>query len=441
VDSSTGRHRAATSKSVPTVSAAGVAVGAAAILGLTPALSADPELTAEGKTYYLRGTNIGDEPTDAEFQTFMGRVFQGTGTAQPPVSDRIEYNAGIWPFSRGGLNDLKWNASVQQGVSELGDKNPGTGDVVFAFSQGAVVASQYKAAHPDTGATFILFENPNRPNGGVMQRFNGLTIPILDITFSGATEDTDDLTLDIARQYSGWSDFPTYPLNLLATANAVMGIIYLHGPSQRYEDLEAELAAIQTDTNAPDYNPAYYQEHGNTRYYLIPTERLPLLMPLDGILPKNVLDAIDKPLRAIIETGYDRRDYSAPTGARLFPRLSDLKVDLDKDLSNPTAQTVAQDLAKDTHARAPKTLHTVNDRNPELTLPKPDVRERISARQLARAAKQDKAEKADTAEATTTRTRPERPGAALRTALRSFADRATEGRSAKPRADAGATQD
>jgi hypothetical protein len=398
----------------------------------------------------VRGTNIGDEPDDAEFRTFMGRVFQGTGTQQPQSSDEVVYNAGIWPFSRGGFDDLKWNASVQQGLERLGDKNAGTGDVVFAFSQGAVVASQYKADNPHTGATFILFENPNRPNGGVMQRFNGLTIPILDITFSGATKDTDDLTLDIARQYSGWSDFPTYPLNLLATANAIMGIIYLHGPSQRYAELEAELAAIQTDTTAPDYNPAHYQEHGNTRYYLIPTERLPLLMPLEGILPKNILDAIDKPLRAIIETGYDRSDYSKPTGARLFPRLSDLRLDLNKDLSDPHAQTVARQLARggsanspdnSTQDPAPKTLDTAVDTRPERTLPKLDLREHISARQLAKAAERDKASEAKTngtrtAKDTESGTRPERPGTALRTALRSFAERATAGRPDKPRAEA-----
>jgi PE-PPE domain len=92
---------------------------------------------------------------------------------------------------------------VRQGVDRLGEKNPGPGDVVFAFSQGAVAASTFKAENPGTGATYVLVENPSRPNGGVMQRFNGLTIPILDISFSGATPETGDPTIDIARQYSG----------------------------------------------------------------------------------------------------------------------------------------------------------------------------------------------------------------------------------------------
>lgn len=168
------------------VAAAGVT---ATVVGLTPTLAASPDLLAQ--TYYLRGTNIGDEPTDAEFTAFMDRVFAGTGTAALDDDPRkIDYNAGFWPVSRGGFDDLKWDASVAQGAALLGQEHIGAGDVVFAFSQGAVAASKYKGEHPDTGATFVLVENPNRPNGGVLARFAGLKIPVLDVTFSGATPTT-----------------------------------------------------------------------------------------------------------------------------------------------------------------------------------------------------------------------------------------------------------
>ncbi|OBF16725.1 hypothetical protein A5727_12500 [Mycobacterium sp. ACS4331] len=404
---------------------AGVAVGVAAVLGITPTLSATPELA--GTTWYLRGTNIGDEPTDAQFRTFMGRVFDGTGTARPENTTEVAYNAGLWPFSRNGFDDLTWNASVQQGVDNLKDKNPGQDDVIFAFSQGAVVASKFKADNPDTGAVYILVENPSRPNGGVMQRFNGLTIPILDITFSGATPDNGDKTIDVARQYSGWSDFPTYPLNLLATVNAIAGIYYLHGRTQRVEDLDAQLAAIDKT------NPDYYQEHGNTEYYLIPTDRLPILMPFTGIIPENILDAVDKPLRVIIEAGYDRSDYSKPTGAQLFPKLKPL--DLDKDLSDPTATSVAQELKAQSSPGndvlgAEPTPTVATPTPPKLTLPdvkqsRLELRERISARQAARHAEKD---------AATSRSRPDRPGAAIRTALTSLTPKAKP--KAEPRTEA-----
>ncbi|ORV28424.1 hypothetical protein AWB99_17995 [Mycolicibacterium confluentis] len=413
------------------VGVAGVAVGVAAVLGMTPTLSATPELA--GTTWYLRGTNIGDEPTDKQFVEFMDRVFDGTDTTQPAVTQKVEYNAGLWPFSRNGFDDLKWNASVQQGVDNLGDKNPGAGDVVFAFSQGAVAASKFKAENPNLGVTYILVENPSRPNGGVMQRFKGLTIPILDITFSGATPDNGDKTIDIARQYSGWSDFPTYPLNLLATVNSIAGIYYLHGRTQRLEDLEAELANIDKD------NRDYYQQHGNTEYYLIPTDRLPILMPFTGIVPENILNAVDKPLRVIIEAGYDRSDYSKPTGAQLFPKLKPFT--LDKDLSDPTAKSVAQELKEqsaqgaggaDVDGAPTRTVATPT--LPKLTLPdvkqsRLELRERISARQAARHA----ADKSLADKDASPRSRPEHPGTAIRTALKSLTPKAAK---PKPKAEA-----
>ncbi|CAJ1582002.1 PE-PPE domain-containing protein [[Mycobacterium] wendilense] len=336
-----GRHRAQRDRrwsagaTASVVAAAGVT---ATVVGLTPTLAASPDLLAQ--TYYLRGTNIGDEPTDAEFTAFMDRVFAGTGTAALDDDPRkIDYNAGFWPVSRGGFDDLKWDASVAQGAALLGQEHIGAGDVVFAFSQGAVAASKYKGEHPDTGATFVLVENPNRPNGGVLARFAGLKIPVLDVTFSGATPDNGDLTLDIARQYSGWSDFPTYPLNLLATANAVAGIVYLHGPTQRVEDLAAQLEAIEA------VEGAYYQQRGDTTYYLIPTDRLPLLRPFDGIVPEPILAAVNEPLRVLVETGYDRTDYSAPTRAKLIPKIN--PVELAEDLAEATGRGISK-------ARAPE---------------------------------------------------------------------------------------
>jgi PE-PPE domain len=327
----------------PTLAVLGIATAGAAVIGLTPTLSASPELLAT--VYYLRGTNIGDEPTDAEYEQFMDRVFNGAGGASPATTKvKIPYNAGFWPVSSGGLDDLTYNASVEQGVDLLNEKPVGTGDTVFGFSQGAVAASKYKGEHQDSGATYVLAENPSRPNGGVMTRFEGLTIPILDITFSGPTPETDDLTIDIARQYDGWADFPTYPLNFLATANAIAGIVYVHGSTQREEDLAADIAGIETDPTDPNYDPMYYQEHGNTEYYLIATDRLPLLMPLEGIVPDPILTAADTPLRYVVELGYERGDYSEPTRAGLAPVLNPITVA--QGLTEATVQGVQDGLTE-----------------------------------------------------------------------------------------------
>ncbi|MCB0927364.1 MAG: PE-PPE domain-containing protein [Mycobacterium sp.] len=351
-----GRHRAAAPRRVrrarhgdrrraglPT---AGIAIGGVAVLALTAglapvpqaaeatrAVSADARLAA-GSTYYLRGTRIGNEPGETDYRLFISRVLTGTGKGTDVSTDnytKIDYPASIWPVSTGYLSDPKWNDSVTQGVQKLTAENRGTGDVVFGFSQGAVVASKYKADHPSTaanpGPTYVLVENPSRPNGGVMARFAGLTVPIMDLTFSGATPVGDEAspskTVDVARQYDGWADFPTYPLNLLATANAIMGIVLVHGKTQ------TELTGQNlVDAKGNDTDSMYYQKHGDTTYYLIRTDTLPLLMPVAAISPQ-LAAALDPPLRALIETGYDRTDYSKPTTAQLFPSLSALQKSLD----------------------------------------------------------------------------------------------------------------
>jgi hypothetical protein len=315
---------------VPLAGAAGViAAAGAAVVGLTPTLAASPQLLANVE--YVRGTNIGDNPSDAAFKSFADSMILGTagGTVTGPCC--VDYPGGFWPVSNGGLSDPTYDASVDEGLAALNSEAQ-TGDVIFGFSQGAVVASEYKGTH--TGNTYVLVENPNRPNGGILERFNGLHIPILDVSFNGATPDNGDLTYDISRQYDGWSDFPTDPLNLLATANAVAGIYYLHGKTQ---DL--------TSADLPDASDGsmYYQQHGDTTYYLIPTDELPILMPFNGIVPDPVLKALDPPLRVLVELGYNRSDYSTPTPAGIAPIVNPITVA--ENLAKATVEGVQAGLA------------------------------------------------------------------------------------------------
>ncbi len=294
-----------------------VALAAVALIGTTPVTAAGVTLSANSAVYYLKGTEIGDTTGHPAPFAFTTAMMTGAGRAAPQGDVTVvDYPATIGPFSNGGFGDPSWGVSVGRGIAALGER-PQSGDTVFGFSQGAVVATRYKRDHPGNGVNYVLVENPGRPNGGIFERFAGLYVPLLNVTFDGATPVVDDpeegagTTVDIARQYDGWADFPKYPLNLLATANAVLGIVYLHGDTQ---DLDAS-ALADIDTS----DPRYYQQHGDTTYYLVPTKRLPLLMPLRGVVPGAVLDRLDAPLRAVIETGYDRRDYSKNTPAQVFP--------------------------------------------------------------------------------------------------------------------------
>ncbi|MGV0837407.1 PE-PPE domain-containing protein [Mycolicibacterium thermoresistibile] len=198
-----------------------------------------------------------------------------------------------------------------------------SGSVIVGYSQSAVIASlvkQHLLDDPGTapGASFVLLANPMRPNGGLLQRLpQGMTIPVLGVTAYGSTptnscdehgENCAYPTMDVAMQYDALGgDFPIYPLNVLAVANSLAAYGLLHGavPEQHLD------AAVLQGV------------HGDTTYYMLPTDLVPLLMPFDGLVPRPVLMAIDEPLRVLIETGY-RRDISPgePTPAYLIPVIN-----------------------------------------------------------------------------------------------------------------------
>ncbi|WP_067986248.1 PE-PPE domain-containing protein [Nocardia caishijiensis] len=298
----------------------------------------------------------------------------------------VPYDAALWPVisSKGpGASSAKWDTSVAGGVATLDELTrrqlaaPGTA-VVFGYSQGATVASTEKAAlaglSPQDRArlSFVLIANPNRPNGGIIERpvrFGG--IPVADITFGPPTPtDTGIATTDIAMQYDGISDFPAYPLNVLADANALLGTVLIH-PSYLqpkgngagseptagaaiygYPDRSEFLAQQNCDTS-----PQHCQSHGDTTYVTIPNPQgaLPLLYPLRAIgehtnrtdLTEPAAALAEPALRVLIETGYDRTDYAAPTPLRFDQPLNpdrtatlapDLPAALDQGIADATAE-------------------------------------------------------------------------------------------------------
>jgi hypothetical protein len=296
---------------------AGAAIAGSALLATTSTLqSAQVMLTDTAQAYYLRGTDIGRFPPDAEFAAYADSVIDVTAGAHLPAQ-KIDYPASFWPVSAGYLSAPTYNASVHTGLQAAHAALDGqSGAIVFGYSQGAVVATEYKRQAGAVGDTYVLLANPNRPNGGILERFSGITIPILGISFNGATPTGGDVTYDIARQYDGWADFPKYPLNLLADINALMGIAYLHGTY----DLQVDPAVLD------DPSKTDKQQYGSTTYYLIHTDLLPLLIPLHGLVPEPILKAIDAPLRVLVELGYDRKNYGAAAGAGWFKPVNPIQV-------------------------------------------------------------------------------------------------------------------
>lgn len=183
------------------------------------------------------------------------------------------------------------------GVTDLDTKlrDGTTGQqVVFGYSQGARVASNWLDAYAGTeGApstddvSFVLIGNPSRKHGGA------------HVGWGQVTPDTGYKVLDVARQYDLASDFPDQPLNLLALANAYAGFAFVH---EDYEEVDL-------------YDPAnYVWKEGNTTYVFVPTENIPLLQPLRWIGLSGLADALNGPLKAMIEKAYDRSYLPAQPG-------------------------------------------------------------------------------------------------------------------------------
>ena len=142
--------------------------------------------------------------------------------------------------------------------------------------------------------SFLVFGGPNRPNGGIFTRLPGLYVPILGIPSDGANPDTDYELTDISWRWDPISDFPLYPLNPFALANAAFGFYYLHSD---YFEADLANADLTLSGTAPD----------GTKYITINPEHLPLLQPFYDLgLPKRPLDALEPVLTELVELSYDR---------------------------------------------------------------------------------------------------------------------------------------
>ncbi|WP_193046077.1 PE-PPE domain-containing protein [Mycolicibacterium baixiangningiae] len=280
----------------------------------------------------------------------------------------------FWPVY-GGLTALTFNQSTDAGLEYLDaalqqqlHDAPDDNVVIFGYSQSGRITNLMlrRLADPDYAEgndnivpdadqlEIVLVGNWSRPNGGIGSRFNGITVPFLDITFDGPTPtDTGYRMTDISYEYDIISDAPLYPANLLATANAVLGFFYAH---LTYADPSATSPAFPWGSNSeasfeellasgtvqkypgkgddPNGNP---EEWDNT-YVLIPSTHLPLLQPIRDIGAATGTSAVVEPLmrlieptlKVLIDTGYDRTiPMGQNTPARLIPRIDPTRLTAD----------------------------------------------------------------------------------------------------------------
>ncbi len=266
------------------------------------------------------------------------------------ISLALDMPAEAFPTS--GIHNLTFDKSVSEGVTILDNAitqqiAAGNNVVAFGYSQSATVSSLEisklaalpAGLRPTTGQlSFVLTGDPNNPNGGLFERFNGLSMPSLGLTFSGATPDNVYPTTVYTKAYDGYADFPRYPINLVSDVNALLGIYYVH---TAYPDL----------TSAQVGSAVHLQTQGSTLtdYYMIPTDNLPLLQPLRGIpiIGTPLADLLQPDLKVIVNLGYGDPSYgystspaNVPTPFGLFPHVAPATIL--SDLVTGTQQGVSQ---------------------------------------------------------------------------------------------------
>lgn len=297
---------------------AGVATGTTASI---PALSGNPITTLMmGGT----GQPILSDPILAIIDSAYIRPLFG------PNNPIAQYTPEQWwPF----IGNLTLDQSIAQGVTLLNNGinaqlQSGHDVVVFGYSQSSSVATQEIRAlmalpagqAPDPSRlAFTLIGDINNPNGGILERYTGLYIPFLDMSFTGATPSNSPYqTYIYTGQYDGYAHNPQYPLNFLSDFNAFLGINAVHNA---YPFTAAEVANAIPLPTSPGYA-------GNTHYYMFLTQNLPLLGPLRAIplLGSPIAELIQPDLRVLVDLGYGYGYADVPTPASLLPPINPFAV-------------------------------------------------------------------------------------------------------------------
>ena len=282
-------------------------------------------------------------------QTYVTNVMNEFINPVPPEFSGQPVFPGYTPVVQSTPEGADFQQVLTQGASELNQGimqqlADGNKVVVFGYSESTSIATQeminLAALPPDqqpnpADLQFVLVEDLNNPDGGFANRF-----PYLETTAFPATPSDTAYATDIYNiEYSGSTDFPQYPSDLLADANAVAGYIDLHPfllPGWPTGVSASEVAGAVLEPTSPGYD-------GSTEYFLIPTQDLPLLDGLRAVDPA-MADLIQPDLRVIIDLGYDRTgdaDVTTPADWSM-PNIDWTTVDAELALGAQQGLTAAE---------------------------------------------------------------------------------------------------
>ncbi len=241
-------------------------------------------------------------PTPEYINAVNNLYVQPNSPGAVPVG--LDTPEALYPIT--GSNSERLNVSVDQGLAILNSAiqdqlDEGNTVTVFGWSQSAIISSlAMNDLDADAPVEFVLVGNEMNPNGGLLSRFPGLTIPSLGIDFYGGTPQSAFALTNYTLEYDGFADFPRYPINFLSVLNAGLGIVFVH---TKYASLTSEQIAPVSQGGQAIELPSTLP---NQRYFVIPTEDLPLLEPVRMVplIGDPLADLVEPVLEVIINLGY-----------------------------------------------------------------------------------------------------------------------------------------
>lgn len=289
------------------------------LLGAGLAFNHSVDITQTATVIAVPGTKgaapLSTKPTYPASPEYLQQELQGWVFAQAN-NDPAKWTNVAYPASASlltGLKDPSMKDSIAIGVVKFDEQvlaTPGE-KVGFGYSQGAVVIKRWLNANanganpnapPASELTIVLIGDPSRPNGGIMARFPGLYIPFLDIPLDGATPKTQYQTFIVTREGDFFADQPIDPLNPLPWLGMLLNP-EVHGDY------------TQVDVNDPNNIVTH---DGNITDIFVPSKHTLVLNPVYDLVAKvgltetPVLDSVDRLLRIINDSAYDRTT-AAPT--------------------------------------------------------------------------------------------------------------------------------
>ncbi|GFG52735.1 PE-PPE domain-containing protein [Mycolicibacterium agri] len=279
---------------------------------LMPTVAAVSLLLASGPL--ASGTSHAEEAVLIPGATVFKRInplYPMVATSYPDIGLHFHTDASpeVVKYSQNALDS---NRAIADGVAQASAvvrQTDGT-VVIIGESMGSMVAWRVArelaegADAPSQNDVRVVLIAP--PEAGVAEYFKeGTFIPVLNYRIERIQQSAYDTTIVIG-EYDGWADAPDRPWNLLAAANALAGIAYVHGPPIA-QTVVSGLTPV-SEIERKD------EQHGAVTTYLVPTGNLPLTQAFRDVgAPDALVDRVDDVLRPVVDAAYVRHDEPGDT--------------------------------------------------------------------------------------------------------------------------------